>query len=223
MSVAVAEKVVTRATAAKTAVAKATPKPPATAKPDPAPGKPPARPGSGQPEPTPRGSSSTPRSRPKLPSVPRPVLRATRSRRLLTAEFLACAAILFLTMVSPKHAKDSPADWLRRASALALLFLVLGLISTGGPRTNRLAAGLGGLVTLGMAIQERDLFTTLAARLGGPAASGVAEIGGTSVQDFVPSPTAQGPAGTGPGTTSGTTATKDPTLQQPRPGLPVPQ
>lgn len=103
-------------------------------------------------------------------------LRGTAPRRALVAEFVAAALILGLTPVSPAHTDDGPADWLRRATALAGLFALLGLASTAGPRSARVAAAFGGITVLGMLIAERELVVSLAARVTAPAGKGIARI-----------------------------------------------
>lgn len=105
--------------------------------------------------------------------VSRRTLRGSGSRRVLVGEFVGCAAILALAPLTSRHSKDSPADWLRRTSALALLFLLLGLVATAGRQASRVAAAGGGLVTLALLVSERDVLSTLASRFTGPAASGV--------------------------------------------------
>jgi hypothetical protein len=106
-------------------------------------------------------------------SLPRPGLKGSSSRRVLVGEFIACSAVIALSPVSGRHDKDTPADWLRRTSGLALLFLVLGLVATAGPKASRVASALGGLVTLALLVSERDVLVVLAGRFNGPAASGV--------------------------------------------------
>ena len=135
--------------------------------------------------------------------LPRPSLRGSGSRRALVGEFIGCAVIISLAPITDKHAKDTPATALRRMSALALMFLVLGLVATTGPKSSRVAAGMGGLITLALLVSERDVLVVLAQRFSGPADSGVgkgaAEVGvgaGAYIGPLDTSGAAGPPAGT---------------------------
>jgi hypothetical protein len=163
----------------------------APAKRDPAPGggakKSAVRPGGGSGEKTPPGRADRAKAgyekgrkgyRQAKSALPTPTFgRGSRPRQLLVMEFVTCAGILLFAPVSDKHAGDKPADWLRRSSALALLFLMLGLLATAGPKVGRLAASLGGLVTLTLLVSERDVLTQLAARVSPGGGSTPAAVG----------------------------------------------
>ena len=114
--------------------------------------------------------------------------RAQRSpgQRALVAEFIACVVILALSPLTDKHHTDTPGAWMKRATGVCALFIVLGLIGAAGPRAGKAAAGFGGLVLVTLLVTDRDVFAVVAKRFGAPPASGPAGPG---------SP--QGPAGPG--------------------------
>lgn len=88
------------------------------------------------------------------------------ARRLLVAEFALCLVLVALSPVTDAKRTESPAAWMKRASAVMAAFFVLGLVSTAGRGAGRAAAGFGGLITLGLAISSRSIFTVLAGKIG---------------------------------------------------------
>lgn len=86
-----------------------------------------------------------------------------RGRQLLVAEFVLCMAIAAMAPLTDRHKTDGPTAFLRRAAAICVLFLILGLVATAGKGATRIAAGLGGLVTLTLLVSDRDILTRLAA------------------------------------------------------------
>ncbi len=90
----------------------------------------------------------------------------TPHRRLLVAEFALCMVLVALSPVTDAKRNETPGAWIKRASAIMIVFFVLGLISTGGRGAGRAAAGFGGLVTLGLAISSRSIFTVLGQKVG---------------------------------------------------------
>lgn len=102
------------------------------------------------------------------------------ARRLLVAEFVLCALIVAFAPMTDTHKSDTPGHQIKRLSAVAALFLLLALLSSGGRSTARVAAAFGGLVTLALMVSDREIFTKVAERLG-------------AVEDFGPA----GPTGTG--------------------------
>jgi hypothetical protein len=101
-------------------------------------------------------------------------LRRRGARQVLVVEFVVCALILALSPLTDKHKSDTPGDWMKRATAICGLFVILGLVASGGPRASKAAAGLGGLVTLTLAMTDRDLFVVIAKRFGAPVNGGPA-------------------------------------------------
>lgn len=88
------------------------------------------------------------------------------ARRVLVAEFALCMVIVALSPVTDRKRGESPAAFMKRASAVMAVFFVLGLIASGGRGAGRAAAGFGGLVTLTLAISSRSLFVVLAGKVG---------------------------------------------------------
>lgn len=99
--------------------------------------------------------------------------RAMRSpaRKVLVAEYILCMIILAFSPLTDKHGTDGAVKWMKRGTAMSVLFLLLGIISSGGPRAEKVAAAAGGLVTVALAMNDRDIFATMATRLSGSAAT----------------------------------------------------
>jgi len=82
-------------------------------------------------------------------------------QRWIVAEFLACVAIIatapFLTPRSSTEDVSAPslAGPLQPLSAVCIVFFVLAL-AAGGPRSGRIAAAFGGLVTLAALLHATD-------------------------------------------------------------------
>lgn len=91
------------------------------------------------------------------------------ARRVLVAEFALCMVLVALSPTTDAKRNESPAAWMKRASAVMALFFVLGLIASGGQGASRAAAGFGGLVTLTLAISSRSIFVVLASKVGSDA------------------------------------------------------
>jgi hypothetical protein len=94
----------------------------------------------------------------------------SQARRVLVAEFTLCMVILAFAPLTKKD--EAPAAFMKRASAIMGLFLILALLSTAGRGASRAAAGFGGLVTLGLLISSRSVFTLLAKKIGTTAGEG---------------------------------------------------
>jgi hypothetical protein len=112
------------------------------------------------------------------------------ARRALIAELTVCLAIVAFSPLTDRRREDKPGTWMRRMTAILGLFFVLGLVSAAGAGGARIAAGLGGLVTVTLAISERDLFAKLAGLL---SAKGVRTV--SSGGQHNESPTAPTPVG----------------------------
>lgn len=90
--------------------------------------------------------------------APKKVARKA-STRPLVAEFIVCTIILAF---SPLAADTKPGQWMKRGTAICGVFLVLGLVASIGPKSSRGAAGFGALVTVGLVVDQRGLFTEMA-------------------------------------------------------------
>jgi hypothetical protein len=86
-------------------------------------------------------------------------------QRLLVAEFLVCIVILALSPMGRPTGETEPRDWMKRGTAMCGLFALLGLVSAVGPKSGRAAAALGGLVTVVLMVDQRELFSVIAKRL----------------------------------------------------------
>lgn len=104
----------------------------------------------------------------------------SNAKRLLVAEFVLCMAVLAFSPLAKKRSSDTPAGFMKRASAIMGLFFVLGLISTAGRGSARTASAFGGLITLVLLISDRSIFTVLASKL----APGVGESDDQGAEDW---------------------------------------
>ena len=98
--------------------------------------------------------------------APAPKGRSLRGngRKALVAELVLCLLLVAFSPLSDTKAPDAGA-FLRQSSALAALFILLGLLSAAGRGPTRLAAGVGGIVTLGLAVSHRDILVQVAKRV----------------------------------------------------------
>lgn len=103
-------------------------------------------------------------------------------KKILIGEFVVCLVITALSPLTDKHKKDSPADMMKRMSAVAVLFIILGLVGGGGRSAGKMAAGFGGIVTLVLLLSERDVLTVLAEKFSTPGKSGPTGPGPTREQ-----------------------------------------
>jgi hypothetical protein len=88
-----------------------------------------------------------------------------RYDRVLLAEFVICMVLLGLSPLAKGADETSPRDFMKKGSATAALFIVLGLLSAIGPKTSKAAAAFGGLCTLVLLIDQRSAFGMLAKKL----------------------------------------------------------
>jgi hypothetical protein len=99
------------------------------------------------------------------------------ARQLLVAEFVVCIIISAFSPLTRKHAdqldpgKDAAVKWIKQGTAICGLFLVLSLISAAGKGAAKMAAGFGGIVTMALLLNDRDIFTVLATKVSGGAPS----------------------------------------------------
>jgi hypothetical protein len=76
---------------------------------------------------------------------------------VLMAEYMLCMIILGAgTLVAPSGSKDGVPRLMIKASALSILFVVLALVSAGGPRLAKVAGAAGGLITLAYVVVSSD-------------------------------------------------------------------
>lgn len=94
--------------------------------------------------PAPTGKAKGQRTRVPLPKA------TGRYPKAVKAEFLAALLIIALFPLVAKH--FSPVAWLKRLVAVWLTFVFLMLASKFGARTGKVAAGLGGLIVLGLLV-----------------------------------------------------------------------
>lgn len=106
---------------------------------------------------------------PKLPSAPSVPKAAysTQPRRLLLGEYALCLIVLGLgSLVAPKGSNNGVPRLMVKASGLSGLFLLLGLVSSGGTAAAKVAVAFGGLVTVTYLVSSSDA-TDVANYLGG--------------------------------------------------------
>ncbi|MFK0295136.1 hypothetical protein ACIQU6_32340 [Streptomyces sp. NPDC090442] len=94
--------------------------------------------------PAPKGKAKGKKSRVPLPKA------TGRYPQAVKAEFIAALIIIALYPLVAKN--FSPVAWLKRLIAVWLTFVFLMLASKFGARTGKVAAGLGGLIVLGLLV-----------------------------------------------------------------------
>jgi hypothetical protein len=99
-------------------------------------------------------------------------------RRWIVIEFAVCITIVALSPLTDKHKTDTGGAFMKRMTAVMGLFFVLALLSAGGRGLARAAAGLGGLVTVVLAVSERNLFTKIGQIVGSGRERGISGEGG---------------------------------------------
>jgi hypothetical protein len=80
------------------------------------------------------------------------------SNKPLVAEFTICMAVLVLTPMVNNGADITVAKFMKKASATAAVFIILGFISAIGDAPRKAAQGIGFLMTLTILINERSVF-----------------------------------------------------------------
>lgn len=77
--------------------------------------------------------------------------------KLLMTEFLVCFGILGAgTLLAPAGSKDGVPRLMTRGTGLCILFLILSLIGSSGPKAAKTAGALGGLVTVSYVVLSTD-------------------------------------------------------------------
>lgn len=84
------------------------------------------------------------------------------ARLIIVVEFAVCIVIAALSPLTEERRDEPPASWMKRMTAIMGVFFVLGLISAGGRGAARAAAGFGGVITVALALSNRDLFARIA-------------------------------------------------------------
>lgn len=80
------------------------------------------------------------------------------NRKLLTAEFIVCVAVLGLgTLVTPEDSKHDVPRAMIKGSALAGIFFLLALVSSGGQKPARVANAIGTLITATYVLTSADV------------------------------------------------------------------
>jgi hypothetical protein len=91
---------------------------------------------------------------------------AGRARKMMIAEFIICIVLLGLSPLAKSGADQmGPIRFMKRGSATCAMFIVLGLVSSGGKGAARAAAMFGALVTLVLLVDQREAFGKLAKTL----------------------------------------------------------
>jgi len=83
-------------------------------------------------------------------------------RRVIVAEFAVCVVIAALSPLTDRNKDEPPTAWMKRMTAVMGVFFLLALLSAGGRGMAKAAAGFGGLVTVVLAVSQRDLFAKIA-------------------------------------------------------------
>lgn len=87
------------------------------------------------------------------------------AQRILIAELLVCVIVLALSPLSSPEGSVSAKDWMKRGTAVAALFIILGMVANVGPRSGRVAAAFGGIVALVLLIDQRSIFAVMTDKL----------------------------------------------------------
>jgi hypothetical protein len=100
--------------------------------------------------------------------------------KALVAEFVICMFILLLSPLTHSGADVTVAKFMKKGSATAGVFIILGFISVGGGSARKVANGLGALVTLTVLLNERSVFGELVKAVNGQGVSTVSSGGDQS-------------------------------------------
>jgi hypothetical protein len=94
--------------------------------------------------------------------------RAGGYKQLLIGELIVCLVITGLSPLTDKHKSDSGSTMFKRFSSVAVLFMILGFVSSMGRSAAKLSASFGGIVTLVLVMSDADVFVKLATVLSSP-------------------------------------------------------
>lgn len=109
------------------------------------------------------GGNAAKKTAEKTPAKPSRKKRAigwawSDNRRLLTAEFIVCVAVLGVgTLVAPPDSKHDVERAMIKGSALAGIFFLLALVSSGGQKPARVANAIGTLITATYVLTSADV------------------------------------------------------------------
>lgn len=87
--------------------------------------------------------------------------------RALVAEFVICMAMLAMSPLVDSGGSVTTGKWMKKGSATAAVFIILGFVSSMGESAKKVAAGLGLLMTLSVLLNERSVFGVLVKAVGG--------------------------------------------------------
>lgn len=126
----------------------------------------------------------------------------SRSRKsgnkALIGEFGLCMAILLLQPLVEGGGATTKGKFMKKASATAAVFIILGFISSVGETPKRVANGIGALMTVTVILNERSAFGQLVKAMGGEPVSvgGPIKLGGKTP---APAPSTVGSGSVGSG------------------------
>jgi len=86
-------------------------------------------------------------------------------QRVLIAELLIC---LLVVALGPIAKTVSGKDFMKRGSAILAAFLVLGLVSSIGPKAGKAAGAFGLLMTLAILVDQKSVFSKLITVMNAP-------------------------------------------------------
>lgn len=93
--------------------------------------------------------------------------RSGPGHRALVAEFVICMAILALSPMVDKGGDITTSKFMKKASATAAVFIILGFIASAGDTARKAANGLGLLMTMTVLLNERSIFGQLVKAVNG--------------------------------------------------------
>lgn len=82
--------------------------------------------------------------------------KAVGGQKLLIMEFVVCMVVVGMHPIAAPE--EGPGPFMKRGTAISLLFFILGLVGAVGPRASKVASGIGALVTVGLLIDQRSVF-----------------------------------------------------------------
>lgn len=91
--------------------------------------------------------------------------------KALVAEFVICMLILLLSPLTHSGADVTVAKFMKKGSATAGVFVILGFVSAGGGTARKVAQGLGLLMTLTVLLNERSVFGEIVKAVSGEGVS----------------------------------------------------
>lgn len=89
----------------------------------------------------------------------------------LVAEFVICMLILLLSPLTHSGADTTVSKFMKKGSATAGVFVILGFVSAGGGTARKVANGLGLLMTLTIVLNERSVFGEIVKAVSGEGVS----------------------------------------------------